>query len=190
LCEEDCSAIATGACEISVCNDGSHPGEVGQCVTIPAADGTSCDDGLFCTTGDVCEAGVCQGAALDCGAGDACSEMVCDEEVDACVARPINEGEACDDGLFCTTGDVCVAGGCQGEGPRDCGEAAQCGAGVCDETADECVPTPVPEGEACDDGLFCTVGETCQAGVCTGGAPNTCGLEDPGQCQAIACDEA
>src|SRR5690606_16976403 len=34
-CSEDCGARPTGACEISVCNDGSYPGEVGQCVTIP-----------------------------------------------------------------------------------------------------------------------------------------------------------
>ena len=35
--------------------------------------------------------------------------------------------------------------------------------------------TTAPDGTACDDGNACTQTDTCQAGVCTGGAPVACG---------------
>ncbi|MFH1591416.1 MAG: hypothetical protein ABIC95_05825 [archaeon] len=34
------------------------------------------------------------------------------------------------------------------------------------------------DGLACDDGLFCTVTETCQTGTCTGGTPKDCSDKD------------
>jgi hypothetical protein len=46
---------------------------------------------------------------------------------------------------------------------------------------------PLADDTACDDGDFCTVGETCAAGACTGGAPNDCGMV-PGECLEIVCN--
>ena len=51
--------------------------------------GQVCDDGNGCTSGDVCQAGNCAGAA-------------------------VLDGTTCDDGSGCTSGDVCAAGSCVG----------------------------------------------------------------------------
>ena len=53
-----------------------------------------------------------------------------------------------------------------------------------------CVMIPFGDGEPCDDGLFCTVGETCNDGVCGNGEPRDCsdeGIEAP--CTIDWCDE-
>ncbi len=94
----------------------------------------------------------------------------------------------CSDGLFCTVNDTCNAGVCGGSA-RDCsGAGDQCNTGVCDENADACVPSPSNEGGTCSDGLFCTVGETCTAGVCGGGTARDCsGSSD--QCNTGTCNE-
>jgi hypothetical protein len=42
------------------------------------------------------------------------------------------------------------------------------------------------EGQVCDDGRFCTTGDTCSGGVC-GGAPRNCDLGDP--CMIYTCNE-
>ena len=43
-------------------------------------------------------------------------------------------------------------------------------------------------GSPCNDGLFCTMGETCSAGLCGGGKPRDCSRGDPG-CDLEAGDE-
>lgn len=49
-------------------------------------DGTSCDDGLYCTTPDTCTAGVCGGPARDCSSlNNQCQQGTCDENLDNCV---------------------------------------------------------------------------------------------------------
>ncbi len=50
----DCSGL-TDACNVGQCN-----GTTGACQAVPVADGTSCDDGIVCTTGDACVAGACE----------------------------------------------------------------------------------------------------------------------------------
>ncbi|MFH1807115.1 MAG: MYXO-CTERM sorting domain-containing protein [Pseudomonadota bacterium] len=44
----------------------------------------------------------------------------------------------------------------------------------------------VPEDGPCDDGNPCTTGDSCQAGVCVAGAPNTC--DDANVCTNDSCD--
>jgi hypothetical protein len=157
------------------------------CAIQNKADGTTCDDGLFCTVDDVCTDGVCGGRPRDCsGETDQCNLGVCDEAADACVKQP-TPGVTCDDGLFCTVDDVCDADGVCGGSPRDCSaESDQCNDGVCDEDADACVAQPKPDGTACDDGLFCTVDDVCTGGVC-GGSPRVCPSDE---CNDGVCDEA
>lgn len=94
----------------------------------------------------------------------------------------------CDDGLYCNGVETCQSGDCQVGAPIDCSSLNdQCNIGTCDEATDSCVAQPVNEGLACDDGLFCNVGETCQSGVCTGGSTRDCGDEEP--CTIDSCDE-
>jgi hypothetical protein len=68
-------------------------------------------------------------------------------------------------------------------------DTPQCTKGVCDTQTGQCKLAPGPKGEPCDDGLFCTVGEACDEGVCEDGALNTCGLE-VGDCTEVVCNEA
>jgi hypothetical protein len=46
-CAIDCSTVSTTQCTEAVCNDGSHPGTVGQCVIIDLADATPVFLGVF-----------------------------------------------------------------------------------------------------------------------------------------------
>jgi len=54
---------------------------------------------------------------------------------------------------------------------------------VCNAAGAGCVC----DGSPCDDGNACTVGETCQSGVCTGGAPPDCSSAG-GPCNTASCD--
>ena len=179
----DCSHL-DGPCATGMCSE-----KDGGCKAVPLENGTACDDGLFCTEGGVCTLGTCETTPRDCSAqGDQCNVGVCDEESDACVQEPVSDGTSCDDGEFCTVSDVCAAGVCGGA-QRDCSAAAdQCNSGACDEVTDSCVPAPLANDTPCDDGLYCTVGESCQAGQCAGGTPRECTAQG-GACRSGVCDE-
>lgn len=82
-------------------------------------------------------------------------------------AVPANAGSACDDGMFCTTGETCAEGVCGGGMPTDCSSLDDaCNEGACNEAEDRCEAMPANEGDTCGDGLFCTMSTTCHAGVC------------------------
>jgi hypothetical protein len=73
-----------------------------------------------------------------------------------------NRDVACDDGLFCTTGDACVGGACVGE-TRECDDGVACnGVSTCDEEADLCTPFE----------NLCLITETCN--MTTGDCDTTC----------------
>lgn len=127
--------------------------------------GEQCDDGNL-VDGDCCSSAcTAEPAGQACGDdGNLCTDDVCDG-AGACSHDP--NTDPCDDGAFCTVGDTCAGGSCQGT-PRDCsGAADQCNDGLCDEGLAQCVPDPVPDGAACDDGNACT-NDQCVAGVCSG----------------------
>ena len=144
-----------------------------------------------------------------CNDGIACTLDSCDEESGTCVNTP--DDALCDfDENPCTL-DTCepgVQGGCT-SAPVDCGGStcnpmtcvevnggAECASGPppCDDenpcTTDACDPvegcTHTPNEESCDDGLFCTLSDTCSDGECVGEA-RVCDDEDP--CTTGACDE-
>jgi Kelch motif len=57
-----------------------------------AADDTPCDDGLFCTDTDTCQAGTCEGD------GDTCeADETCDEDTDECVPAADDDDTTPDD---------------------------------------------------------------------------------------------
>jgi hypothetical protein len=140
--------------------------------------GSPCNDGLFCNGADSCIAGFCTTHVGDpCpgadGDGD-CTES-CHETSDSCTAADPN-GSACNDDLFCNGGDQCSAGACTvhagdpcpgPDGDADCNES-------CNETTNLCNVAD-PSGSACDDGFFCTGGQTCDgAGSCQAGTGDPC----------------
>lgn len=175
-CDRDGGSVCDGEGACVECNTAEQcptapPCHVAECVdhacTVTVAMmGTGCNDGLFCTQSDACNAvGVCVGTGNPCpgpdGDGD-CSET-CNEAADACTGNDASN-TPCSDGLFCTGGDVCngagacIPGGnpCPGpDGDGDCSE-------MCNEAADACTGNDA-NGSDCGDCL------TCSNGLCGGG---------------------
>ncbi|MDI7266580.1 MAG: hypothetical protein QME96_01125, partial [Myxococcota bacterium] len=178
----DCSP-AGDACNLGSCDETAR-----ACIRTTLPDGAPCDDGRYCTVGDRCMTGVCGGASpRDCSAlQDQCNTGACDETGSTCVAVPRPNDTACNDGLRCTTADVCTGGICAGAAV-DCSTFTdQCNTGRCDE-ARGCHGDPLPAATPCNDGRYCTVGETCTTGACGGGSPRDC--NDPDPCTTDSCNE-
>jgi len=150
----------------------------------PDVPGSLCDDGLFCTATDACNAGVCVGTGETCAGADGdgdCTET-CNEFFNNCNSADPN-GSACDDGLFCTTTDTCSGGSCVGSG-NPCTGADGDGncAESCSEGNNNCGGND-PVGSACDDGLFCSQTDTCNAaGACVGSGDPCPGPDGDGDC--------
>jgi hypothetical protein len=104
--------------------------------------GNACgEQASACSAPDTCDAeGFCAPndlpAGTPCGdaTGPACDAADTCDGAGACVDRRAGDGTPCEDGLFCTTGDQCLAGACASGGPLPCGDNQQCA-----EDADACV---------------------------------------------------
>ncbi len=138
---------------ICLCDHGYHnpPEEVIGCLpdALPCegeVDGTPCETepGAFCSVSGVCEEQQCRPDSIPCDDDDPCTTDFCDDVYDACSNIPLPEGGACDDGLFCTVGEVCTDGVCGNSEPRNCLDEDPCTTDTCDEEADTCVNDPDP----------------------------------------------
>jgi len=240
----DCSPLAD-QCNSAICDENQD-----ACCRLPRADGTLCDDGLFCTVGDSCQGGQCRASPRDCDDHDSCTADSCSEseqkclhqlvpnpgaegppghgscqsgldedcdgltdlddpdcyecqqdtecndgnpctqdrcQIGVCTHQNLSNGTPCNDGQYCTTPDTCQNGSCGGP-PRDCSAwASACRQGVCDEQNDQCRSVNLPDNTGCDDGLYCTVNDSCAAGSCTGASRDCSSLAD--QCNNGVCDE-
>ena len=170
VCEDGLS------CTADSCDEGA-----GGCAFLP--DDAACDDGLFCTGLESCDAllGCQAGAPVTCDDGLACTVDECDEGAGGCAFLPGDA--ACDDGLHCTGAESCdPVLGCQPGTPVACDDGVGCTADSCDEGAGGCVFSP--DDALCDDGLFCTGAEGCDAlsGCVSAG--------DPCAAAGLVCDEA
>jgi hypothetical protein len=117
-----------------------------------AADGSSCDDGLFCNGIAVCEGGVCRnGPAPSCNDGVACTSDHCDEALARCVhvsqAGCCSSDADCIDNDACTSGERCVGGSCMSS--NEFCVATSCAAAFCDPVSG-CGLEPTPDGVTCD----------------------------------------
>jgi hypothetical protein len=192
--------VADGECASGLCVDGhccdtpcgaGDPADCWGCSvatgaavdgTCEALTGTACDDGLFCTLTDTCQAGVCGAADSPCEGADGdddCAES-CDEEHDSCDGED-PDGSPCDDDDFCNGTDTCLSGICvehagnpcpQADGDLDCRESCDPAAQSCtanDEDGSAC-PGGTCEGGTCmlDEGALCTDDSQCKSGLCTG----------------------
>ena len=140
----------------------------------------ACDDGSACTSGDTCKDGQCLGSVITCDDGKGCTSDVCKPSF-GCIHQ--NATGPCDDGNICTTAENCKAGSCIGGSPADCSDGIACTLDTCDPAVG-CQHT---SGDGpCDDGSYCTVGETCTGGVCGGGSAALC--NDGNDCTSDGCD--
>ena len=146
-----------------------------------------CEDELWCNGLEQCVGGTCVLAERDCSDGNPCTMDTCNEAANTCDSIQMSDGTPCDDGMFCIIGEMCTAGVCGVGEANMCNDGNMCTSDSCDELVDACMSTSVPDGTACDDGLFCTVGEICAGGSCGGGLPMNC--SDGNECTVDSCDE-
>ncbi|HEY2772457.1 MAG TPA: dockerin type I domain-containing protein [Candidatus Binatia bacterium] len=193
----------SGACSVHAGNPCPGPDGDGNCsescdetsdsCTAADANGSPCNDGLFCNGTDTCQGGACtthSGNPCPGPDGDAnCSES-CDETTDSCTAADSN-GSPCNDGVFCNGSDTCSGGTCSVHSGNPCPGAD--GDGNCSESCSEAgaaCNAPDPNGSACNDGVFCNGADTCSNGACSVHAGNPCpGPDGDGNCSE-SCNEA
>jgi hypothetical protein len=133
-------------------------------------EGVGCDDDLFCTVNDACdETGACTGAARACDDDDTCTLDSCAEDLARC-EHAATETSCLIDQACVADGVANPANGCLG----------------CDPATSTSAWTALA-GEACDDGLFCTLGDTCSSSGACAGAQNPC--DDDLACTLDHCDE-
>jgi hypothetical protein len=199
----------TGDCQRRECDGGGNivavaansdlpPDDDNDCTEEACHDGVAAHDALPADTacGDA-GTGVCDGdgACVECNvdaqcpAAGVCTVGVCIDHT--CSVAFADAGDGCDDGLFCTASDSCNgAGACVGsgnpcpgaDGDGDCSEG-------CNEAADACNAND-PSGSACNDGLFCTANDACNAaGACIGSGNPCPGADGDGDCSE-SCNEA
>ncbi|HUU01786.1 MAG TPA: hypothetical protein VM425_10115 [Myxococcota bacterium] len=167
----DCQAGLAPDCDDGVsCTDDSCNEGTDGCDN--PANNANCDDGAWCNGPETCDAqqGCQVGAAPNCDDGVVCTDDSCNEGTNGC-NNPANDAN-CDDDSWCNGAERCDSVlGCQAgagnpcsgpDGDGDCAES-------CDDVADNCLGND-PNGEACDDGDFCTLGDACDGfGVCDPG---------------------
>ena len=184
-------------CTQDVCSPSSH-----ECEHPPAMDGTSCDaDSDGCTVGDQCGGGDCiPGPPATCAAPSGpCVVAVCVSGAGPtyeCTEEPAAAGGPCEDG------EPCTANACDGKGTcdsnpiadccavhADCKSSNPCTTGVCQAETNLCAFPPAKDGSDCDDGSLCTLGDSCQGGLCTA-LDGMLDCDDGKLCTADVCDPA
>lgn len=94
----------------------------------------------------------------------------------------------CEDGSLCNGPGRCIDGYCAQGALVDCSALnSDCATSTCDPATGTCDTRHYPEGIRCDDGLFCTVDDICEQGVCVAGMERVCSGADGGI--ESACDE-
>lgn len=181
------SVLKTMKMEINYFGDPTLSSGVRAC-----ASDEECDDGLFCNGIERCYEGYCglREAPIVCPApSGVCRAAVCDEATKGCVTVPRLDGAPCGgEENRCFERSVCRAGSCEYEGATDCSLFdGPCARGECDPATGACRAAPEKEGESCDDGYYCTTGDSCQDGACVGTAV-VCAETAP--CRYQVCDES
>ncbi len=121
---------------------------------------------------------------LDCDDGNGCTSDIC--TLNECHNSPFPNALQCNDGDACTRDDACWEGICTGTG-KDCSMYnGLCKVGECDPVTGQCGSEPEEDGTDCQDGLYCTEGDSCRGGLCVGSARD-CGDQDG--CTVDSCND-
>ncbi len=157
---------------------------VAGCIHTPVANGTDCNDGLFCTVVDKCSNGKCLGTGTpNCNDNNPCTSDSCDNTLARCVNNAVANNTPCDDGNACSTGDRCVSGKCTFVSGKDCNDDNVCTVDACE--SDVCKPINVEDGTSCLADR-CHVNSECRGGKCEKGEPINC--DDGNPCTEDSCD--
>jgi len=189
--QNDCG-VKAGDCDDVVCDEQGM-----SCSLTPKPNGGPCSNTQdLCLVNTSCQNGLCVGTTKDCffaPVPNDCHVAQCNPQTGMCDPQPGNENQPCSDLTdLCTVNKTCKMGKCEGGSPKDCSNlTVGCNIGECDKTTGSCKTTPVMQGQMCDDLDYCTVGETCQMGQCTGGTPITvCSGQVEDKCCPMGCVEA
>ncbi|MBI5611261.1 MAG: hypothetical protein HY902_20475, partial [Deltaproteobacteria bacterium] len=186
LCYYDETPVFCDSLNDTPCKKNTCQTATGLCAMTEAINGSKCEDGLGCTSGDLCMNGVCKaGPPTDCSkspdliaAGAACNDATCKETGKegeyTCVVLPKAGTPSCDaDANGCTFNDSCIAGKCVAGTAVDCsGVAGECQTATCKSTgasAFQCVTAAAKDNDPCNDKQLCTEGDYCKAGKCQPG---------------------
>jgi|GEM_PF-3163755 len=194
-CTDD-TCLGDGTCE----NVNNYNDQIDCCNPItgqltPIDDGNACTS-TFCDvqTGEVIPTCLPEGTLCGNPAQNTCdAQDTCDGNC-TCVDRKAPAGTACGNGsdTDCTDPDTCDGSGacqpnhapvgspCNDQSDTTCTDPDTCNA------FGACLANHAPNGTTCDDGAFCTTGEACASGICTGGSA-TC--NDGVGCTDDSCDE-
>jgi len=155
-----CPTAADTACSTAQCDK-----KTGVCALAATATGTACDDGDKCTTGEICEAGLCRSTkavnTCDCG-----KDADCPPPDDKCLGP-----------RFCNLAtnkcqhNPAVAVVCPVADNTACLQRR------CEPVSGACALTVVNQGEACDDGNAATSGDHCYVGQCRGNQLAQCAVD-------------
>ncbi len=148
---------ASGSCSLHPGSPCPGPDGDGDCAescnetndtcTADDANGSACNDGVFCDGPDTCMAGSCsQHAGTPCPGADGdgnCAES-CSEAAGVCTAFD-PDGAACSDGNSCTADDACNgAGACVGGPAIDCDDSDPCTTDTCADGDPQCAHPKIP----------------------------------------------
>ncbi len=191
-CDDGDACTKGDLCKLGGCAGGSFVCECKDdagCAT--KDDGNLCNSTMFCDKSGAAPA--CKAlpnSTVFCAKTDdtACLKATCDPKTAKCALQPVATGAACDDGLVCTTGELCDKGSCGGGKANQCDDKNACTIDSCDAKLG-CVQT----AKGCSDGNECT-SEQCDSktGNCTAPAPSTkgalCNADGKGCTVGDACD--
>jgi alpha-tubulin suppressor-like RCC1 family protein len=124
----------------------------------------------------------------DCAVDIECLRGFCNEMTAECEIA-LDDGAACDDGLFCTVNERCGGGVC-GEGEiNSCDDDySACEQPECHEESDSCSALPLEDGTSCVPASKCVNQATCQAGGCLGSEVDCSFSPADDDCNDAACD--
>ncbi len=179
-CGGPCLGCAVGlACVATLDCAGGLSCERGMCVAAPGggcAKDSDCAGALLCTNGTCASGGCTEKTCVVSASGTTCQRV------------PAPSTTVCEDGRFCTASDHCDGNGaCVGGTAPACPATTACATVTCNEASRACQTANKTNGSACNaDDAGCTLGDSCQGGVCQAGALANCGALTTA-CAAGAC---
>ncbi len=144
------------------------------------ADGTSCNDGKYCTINDACSGGTCISSTnRDCSSyTDACNTGSCDESQNTCKANPKPAGTPCGTGSCpatqCSGSDQITY---SGDTTKYCDAQGTCTDPSCTSSTTDCTQANNQDGDAIACNCNCNgydISEKPQNNNCNDGVDNDC----------------